>query len=467
MGSLTSLLDLSRNALANAQTAIDVTASNISNQNTVGYTRQVATFTENDTVTVSGYQQGQGASVAVASQRDRILEQRVQQQTQVQSHDSARLTGLQNLENLFTVTSTSADASGIGASINSLFNSFTALQSNPTDGATRQSVLAAAQNFAATLKGASSQISSQSSSLDQQVTTSVAQVNQLTAQLAAVNGSIATLPASADAGALEDKRQTFLTQISALVGISQTSTEHNGLTLTTANGAVLVSGSTSFDLTTGNVGGVNHVFGQQGGVSTDLTATISGGSIAGLLQVRDGDIVSTKASLDTLAYGVATAINAQNSDGLGAAGSPGGNIFSLPPTSAGVSSLISVALTSTAGIASAGVGESVGGTTNATALAKLGSSSIVAGATPSSAFANLLAKLGGQLSSATSDQTTSSAVLSQATSQRNALSGVNLDEEAAKLTQYQRSYQAAAKVFSIVDRILAAALNLGVTTSVS
>jgi len=53
------------------------------------------------------------------------------------------------------------------------------------------------------------------------------------------------------------------------------------------------------------------------------------------------------------------------------------------------------------------------------------------------------------------------------TSQRNSLSGVSLDEEAGNLTQYQRSYEAAAKVFSIVDALMASALNLGVPTSVS
>ncbi len=51
--------------------------------------------------------------------------------------------------------------------------------------------------------------------------------------------------------------------------------------------------------------------------------------------------------------------------------------------------------------------------------------------------------------------------------QRNALSGVSLDEEAANLTKYQRAYEAAAKIFSITDELMASALNLGVTTAFS
>ena len=59
------------------------------------------------------------------------------------------------------------------------------------------------------------------------------------------------------------------------------------------------------------------------------------------------------------------------------------------------------------------------------------------------------------------------ASLRQLTSLRDATSGVSLDQEAANLTQYQRSYQAAAKVFSIIDQLLADALNMGVSSAVS
>lgn len=78
-----------------------------------------------------------------------------------------------------------------------------------------------------------------------------------------------------------------------------------------------------------------------------------------------------------------------------------------------------------------------------------------------------MGKIGTDTSSATSDNSTQTGILSQLTSQRNSLSGVSLDEEAANLTQYQRSYEAAAKVFNIVDQMMADALNLGVTTAVS
>jgi flagellar hook-associated protein 1 FlgK len=47
----------------------------------------------------------------------------------------------------------------------------------------------------------------------------------------------------------------------------------------------------------------------------------------------------------------------------------------------------------------------------------------------------------------------SSAVAAQAETTRSATSGVNLDEEAARLIQYQQSYQAAAKILQIAQTI--------------
>ncbi|MDE2161454.1 MAG: hypothetical protein KGJ30_21315, partial [Burkholderiales bacterium] len=49
--------------------------------------------------------------------------------------------------------------------------------------------------------------------------------------------------------------------------------------------------------------------------------------------------------------------------------------------------------------------------------------------------------------------TMSSAAASQATSAQTSVSGVNMDEEAANLIQYQQSYQAAAKILQVAQSV--------------
>ena len=82
MGSLTSLMDMAQQALIADQKALSVTANNVSNQNTTGYTREVVAWSATDAVTLSGITYNAGIRAAAVSQRDRILEQRVQQLTQ-------------------------------------------------------------------------------------------------------------------------------------------------------------------------------------------------------------------------------------------------------------------------------------------------------------------------------------------------------------------------------------------------
>ena len=70
------------------------------------------------------------------------------------------------------------------------------------------------------------------------------------ASIAALSLKIESTSPSADAGTLEDQRQQDLTQLSQYIGFDQTKTENNGLTLTTANGALLVSEGQSYALST-------------------------------------------------------------------------------------------------------------------------------------------------------------------------------------------------------------------------
>jgi flagellar hook-associated protein 1 FlgK len=55
----------------------------------------------------------------------------------------------------------------------------------------------------------------------------------------------------------------------------------------------------------------------------------------------------------------------------------------------------------------------------------------------------------------------------QLQTQQNALSGVNLNDEASAMQQLETSYQAASQVFSLLNTIMTSALNLGVETAVS
>jgi flagellar hook-associated protein 1 FlgK len=467
MGTITSLIDIAQQALIADQEALNVTSNNVANQNTAGYTREIVSFQSVDAVTLSGSSFGSGVTASATSQRDRVLEQQVQQQTQIRAQSGALESALQQIQNIFGLSSTTSSASStvLGTATNSFFSALSALAGNPSDTATRQNVLSAATALAGAFNSAANQFAQVSSSLNQQVVSDVGQVNSLTTTIATLNAQITSLSPNADAGALEDQRQLAIAQLSQLVGLNQISTENNGITLTTSGGAVLVSLGRSFAVSTTQVGGATHILAGVGG--QDVTSNITGGDLGGVLQARDEQLPSYQSALDSLAFGIGTEVNQQNELGVDGNGNPGAALFSLPPSSSGAATLIQVATTDPNAIAAAATGEGSAGNANATALADLSSADIVGGQTASGFLASFLGQVGSDTSAATTNNGAQQATLTQLTTQRDSLSGVSLDEEASNLTQYQRAYQSAAQVFNIANSIMASALNLGVETTVT
>jgi flagellar hook-associated protein 1 FlgK len=462
-------MDLARQTLMADQAALGVISNNVANQNTPGYTRQVVNWQTRDSVTIGSYTMGEGVAVGSqgVSQRDRILEQRVQQQTQTQAQSEALSSALNQIENIFGLSSTSnsASATALGTAMDSFFGALSSLTANPSDTTTRQAVLTAAKNLADAFNSAANQMSQVSADLDKQAGGYVDRINTLTSTIAALNKQIGSTSPNADAGVLEDQRQQAIAELSQYIGLNQITNEANGITLTTSNGAVLVSGDQSYAMSTTQVTGVTHLL--AGTSSQDVTAGLTGGTLGGILAARDQQIPAFQSALDNLAYSLGTQINQINTQGADGNNQIGMPLFLLPTSATGAAGQIRVATSDPKAIAAAAIGEGATGNSNALLLAQVSTATIVSGQTAASFFSSLLAQIGNAAAGAASDNTAQQTILTQLTSQRNALSGVSLDEEAANLTNYQRAYQAAAKVFSIADEIMSSALNLGVNTSVS
>ena len=85
---------------------------------------------------------------------------------------------------------------------------------------------------------------------------------------------------------------------------------------------------------------------------------------------------------------------------------------------------------------------------------------------PVTFFSNFVTMLGARVTQVETANAAENASVTQLQNQNDALSAVNLNDEAAALQQLERSYQAASQVFAILNTIMASALNLGQQTSV-
>jgi flagellar hook-associated protein 1 FlgK len=90
---------------------------------------------------------------------------------------------------------------------------------------------------------------------------------------------------------------------------------------------------------------------------------------------------------------------------------------------------------------------------NALAMLALRDAPVVGGLSVTESYAQAIASVGVRVQGARSAAEISTAVAAQAEQARSSESGVNLDEEAARLIQFQQSYQAAAKVLQVAQSL--------------
>ena len=83
------------------------------------------------------------------------------------------------------------------------------------------------------------------------------------------------------------------------------------------------------------------------------------------------------------------------------------------------------------------------------------------GKTSTDAYAATMSDIGVRVQSARISSEISAAASDQAQAVLASKTGVNLDEEASRLIQYQQSYQAAAKVLQVAQSIFDTMLQIG------
>jgi len=463
VGTLISSLNMALQSMQAEQEALSTTTNNISNVNTPGYTRQTVSFEETQPVQYGGMLFGNGVALGqITSQRDNLLQTRFEQETQQQSKYSSYLGTMQQVQTLFNETT----GNGLQSSITSFFNSLQQLSTSPSDTSLRQGVLTSAQNLAQSFNNTANNLQQLQHNADLTVGQSVNQINNLTSQIAGLNVQISSATVTGqNAGTFIDQRDQLVSQLSGLVDVSTIDTGNGSVTLTTSSGTALVAGNQSFQLTaqTNPATGLQDIYSQ----GSDITSSLTGGSLAGAIQARDQTIPSIVSSLDSLASGIGNSMNSINKAGTDLNGNAGGAFFTVPSAgSTGAASSIRVAITDPSKIAGS-LNGSAGDNSNINAMIALQNQPIVNGQSPLNAYSDLVFQVGNDVSTAQSESTSAQAMVQQLQNQIGSVSGVSINEESVNLVQYERAYQAAAQVSAVVSSLTAEAINLGQTVTAS
>ncbi len=451
MGSLSTALINSANALQVYSEALEIVQNNVTNANTPGYANQSPTLVAEAFDTTTGAPGGVGLGPTQSS-RNQYVEQLVRTEQTAYSYDQQQVSDLSAAQDYFSLSATS----GIAPDISALFNSFSQLSVTPNDTVARQTVLNDATTVAQDFNDAANGLLSQANTLQQGTRATITAINQLAGTIAQIN-SQHTLDSNGGVDAGVDAQLTSsLEQLSQYVNFSVLQQPDGEVSVYIGGQTPLVLGQQSYAIQGDFSTPQTAILSSSG---TDITDQLTGGQLGAALNDNNNVIPSYVSGLNNLAQTLADQVNNALNNGIDENGAaPTTNLFSYDAT-AGAAITLSVNPLTPDQIAAATPG-APGGNGNALAVAALANAPVVDGFTFAQAYGNLGGQVGNDLSSAQNNSTKDQSLLSQAQSLRQQVSGVSLDGEAENLMLYERSYDAISKMLGVLSTLSLDVVNL-------
>jgi flagellar hook-associated protein 1 len=451
MSNLLSAFNSAATSMSSYEKAIEVVQNDTVNANTPGYVRQTVSF-EALPFSLQGALAGGVRTSQLTSSRDEYSEHNVQVQQTALSLSSTIASHLSAIEPTFDLQSTT----GIAGSINTLFSSFSQLTVSPNDAQARQSVIGAASGLANAFNIASQNVEAAKTSVDQDTRSTITDINKIVADVQRLNIERRRDSQSGSDPGLDAQLHNDLETLSQFTGFTTIQGQDGTVNLYLGGQKPLLIGATQYSLSAQTGSGATTILDSSG---NDITSYVSGGQLAGLLQIKNNLLPGYSSQLDQLASGLADTVNAQLAAGVDKSGNVGQPLFSY--NTAAAAKTLSVTSITANGIAAASA-SNAGGSDNAIALSKAQNTTIAAlgGFTATQFYGTLSATVGRDISNAQNDETTQQQLLAQAKSIRSDQSSVSLDEEAARLVEYQKAYDATSKLISVINDMTQTLLGL-------
>jgi flagellar hook-associated protein 1 len=265
-----------------------------------------------------------------------------------------------------------------------------------------------------------------------------------------------------DASSLQDQRDLVVQEIGERIGARTVEDASGRLTLFSA-GAVLVEGDRALAINVDLDAGGKLRFTAQGATSLDLTSRIDSGTLGGIREARDVDLVKTKQGLDAYAFDVAATFNAMHSGGYGLDGATGRALFTTTASANGAAAAMTISEAIDGHperiAAALTAGQVPGGNANAVRLAELGEKDAFGGASLANRYAAIASDVGTRRVAAENEEVLRTDTLAVAEALAQDASGVSLDEEMVDLSRYQRAFEANTKMLRAVDELLETLMN--------
>ena len=428
------------------RSAMAAISENIANASTEGYSRRSVTTIESGSSTatmavyISRANFGGTEVKSVNRATDPYLDATVRYTNMQLGSAVARMRWLTDSETALNDTET-----GVGQLMTGMFQNMDKLAASPSDNSLRVTTLDSIGRVAQAFNQTSADLGQVSNGIATEAQSSVTTVNQALSALADINNSLLRAqPGTSAYAQLLDSRDAALGTLSTNLNVDISFGTHDQAQVM-LNGQTLVQGSSATPLAlTANANGTLSLATSGG---TALAAPTSG-TLGGLFSAAD-TVSQRRTSLDTLAQQFVANMNNWHAQGRTDAGTAGGPLLS-GTTAATVTALIS----DPAQLATKATDSTPNGNLLTVSTVLRGNGSVEQG------WTNLIATHANLLSSTKAEQTTAQNRSDQAVAAREAVSGVDLDMEAAELLRIQQAYSGSAKILQVAKETVDAILQI-------
>ena len=442
MPGLFNTLTTAADALGVFSQALNTVGNNVENSGTPGFARQDFTPVAQPFDLRMGLPGGVTAG-DLQNSRDEYAEQAVWTDQQGFGAADQSVTELSTIEPLFDVTG----SSGIPAALNAFFQSLSAVSVSPNDAVARNNVLSSATELTHQFNSTVTGLGNASLNLNQKISSAADAINGLTRQIAQLNTQIDSDPQSASNPAVDASLHNALESLAAYVNVTVLRQPGGSVTVLLDGQTPMVMGDRQYDIQASSGSGAAVV---QDSSGKDVTAQVTGGRLAAMVNTKNTVLPGYCNSLNQLAAGISDQVNNALLNGVDLSGNQGAQLVSYNPWNAAATFRVTGITTDQL---AAALPNAPGGNGNALNLAALANSQEIGGMTFTQYYSSLASQVGQSLDTARQDQTTQQDLLDQARSTRSDTQGVSLDTEAIKMLEYQRAYQATSHMVTILNNL--------------
>ena len=315
MSSLGMVLDIATSALAAQQYCLDVTAHNIANVDTEGYSRQIPTLQGKQPVLNQGVILGRGVETEqVTRSVDQFIENKLMQEKSNLSSSQEMEKYMQVLEGMFSENSEDS----ISSMLSNYWNLWNDVSNNPSGSSERIALYEYSLIMSEQFKSLAPDLNQIQIDITNSVTVGVERINQITTEIAQINIKIVGMETNNNmANDLRDKRNALVSELNEYLDIKTFEQSNHSLSIIAARGCTLVQGNSNYEL---SMDGDRVKWQDSGGSYIDITNYITNGKLGACLELRDEIIAKYKLDLNEMAKEFIWSVNQQHSQGVGLEG---------------------------------------------------------------------------------------------------------------------------------------------------